>query len=469
MTAPHPVFARRGAGVLLPLSSLPGRHGVGDLGPSADALLDWCAEAGLSWWQLLPVGPVGPGDSPYSSPSSFAGEPLYLSLELLAEDGLLDDRDLRGPRALRSGPVDWKATRALKLPRLERAAARFLARGTRSKRALRDFSKRNAGWLPAWLEVAGGDADVAAALQLFFARQWSRLRERARARDVKLLGDLPIFVEASSADVRANPELFRLDARGRPTMLTGVPPDAFSKLGQLWGHPHYRWSAHRADGYRWWTARIGAQLGRFDAVRLDHFIGFVRAWEVKAGARDARAGRWKRSPGRELLTAVTDALGPIPLLAEDLGATTPAVHALRDEFGYPGMRVLQWAFGEGATYDRPHSHPRNAIAYTGTHDNDTTQGWWRGLDGATRERVVAYTGGSAETIGFDLARAAFTSPAHTAIAPAQDFLELGREARTNRPGIGAGNWRWRLGARMLSARLARRVRALVEAADRLPR
>ncbi|MCP3914100.1 MAG: 4-alpha-glucanotransferase [bacterium] len=465
MSGIHPLFQARSAGALLHVTSLPGRHGIGDLGPEAVRFLDWLERAGMSWWQMLPVGPIGPGDSPYSSPSSFAGEPLLISLERLADSDLLDARELRAPQTLSGGRVDYAAVRRFKLPLLARAHARFLGRGGDKSAAYVAFVRDNRNWLEDWVDYDGG-GDLARYLQFEFARQWGALRSAAERRGIRLLGDLPIFVSADSADVSAHPELFRLDARGRPRVVTGVPPDAFSDDGQLWGHPHYDWNAHKRTRFGWWGARVAAQLERFDAIRVDHFIGFHRAWEVSGRAHTARRGRWRVAPGAALLRSLRRRLGALPFVAEDLGVVTEDVRALRDTFHLPGMRVLQFGYGQGA-HDRPHNLPRHCVAYTGTHDNDTALGWARKLDKDSRRRVLAYTGGSVKTIGFDLVRATFASPAGTAIAPIQDLLGLDGKARMNRPGTATGNWRWRVERNALGATLARRVRDLCEATERL--
>jgi len=456
------------AGVLLPLASLPGRHGIGDLGPEAHHFVAWCAEAGLGWWQMLPVGPLGPGDSPYSSSSAFAGEPLYLSLERLVDDGLLATTDVAGTAALAHGRVDVGKVRRFKEPRLRAAFQAWSKRGG-ARRAFDAFCADEAAWLEPYVEYVGGDAGLARFLQYEFARQWAALRAAAAAARVRLMGDAPIFVGADSADVRMHSELFRLDAEGQPVVKTGCPPDSFSADGQLWGHPHYAWDAHRADGFAWWRRRIKHQLDLFDAVRIDHFIGFHHAWEVPGQDRTARHGAWGATPGRELLDAIVKEVGaPLPLVAEDLGAVTDEVLALRDAFQLPGMRILQWGYGEGS-YHAPFRCPENSVVYPGTHDNDTVQGWWKGLDADTRRRFRAATGGAAATAHWDMWRAACASPARTAIAQVQDLLGLGRVARTNLPGTATGNWSWRVTRKDLSHSLAKRTRELAAATDRLPR
>lgn len=456
------------AGVLLPLAALPARHGVGDLGPEAHRFVAWCAEAGLGWWQMLPVGPIGPGDSPYSSSSAFAGEPLFLSLERLVDDGLLAAADVHAPATLGQGKANYAAARAFKEPRLVRAFERWSKRGG-SRKAFDAFCADAAPWLDPWVRYVGGDGLCARFLQFEFQRQWGALREAARVARLRLMGDAPIFVGAESADVDQHRELFRLDEHGRPTVLTGCPPDSFSADGQLWGHPHYAWDAHRADGFAWWRRRVARQLELFDAVRIDHFIGFHHAWEVPAGHRTARRGQWGATPGRELLEAIArEVAGALPLIAEDLGAVTDEVLALRDDFKLPGMRVLQWGYGPGS-YHAPFRAPENAVVYPGTHDNDTVKGWWKSVDAATRKRFKAGTGGAASTAHWDMWRASCATAAHTALVQAQDLLGLGRSARTNLPGTPSGNWNWRIARRDLSHTLAKKNRELVEATDRLPR
>ncbi len=458
--SPNPVTAQRSAGVLLHLSSLPASWGA-PLGPAALRFADWLGQAGQGWWQMLPVGPTGPGGSPYSSPSAFAGDPALLRAARGRAEGFAVDEDELAAfrRRHRDWLPDWCLYAALKE---EHGGAPWWEWAP----ALRD---RDPAALRAARRRLGGALDRHELEQYRFAERWQELRERATARGVRLLGDLPLFVERDSADVWARRELFRLDRSGRPTVVTGVPPDLFSRNGQRWGHPHYRWAAHREEGFRWWLRRFELCLERFDAVRVDHFIGFHRAWEVPAAARTARKGRWGRTPGRELLDALRRRLRrELPLVAEDLGVVTPEVEALRDDFGLPGMRVLQWAFWPEARAERPHAHAPRSVVYTGTHDNETTRGWFAGLPAAVKRRALAYTGGSAETIAADLARAAFGSPAALAVVPMQDHLGLGAEARMNRPGTSRGNWSWRLGARQPSVALARRLRALTETFDRLP-
>lgn len=459
----------RAAGVLLPLSALPSRHGIGDLGPEAYRFVDWLQSAGVTWWQMLPVGPIGPGNSPYASSSAFAGEPLYLSLERLCEDGLLGSSDLSGARELRTGNVKYGVVRKFKEPVLERAFAAW--KGKRRTAAYKHFCEREAHWLDAWADrpMPSSDEDQGLRerfLQFEFQRQWDALRAYAADRGVRLIGDAPIFVGRDSVDVATRPELFRLAPDGSPSVLTGCPPDAMNADGQLWGHPHYDWEAHRAENYGWWRARMRRQVDLFDVVRVDHFIGFRNAWEVKGGAETAREGFWAHTPGEEILDALRDELGGLPLIAEDLGSVTDEVLALRDAYGLPGMRVLQWGFSP-RSFHAPHAVPENSIVYPATHDNDTCVGWWRGLDARDKKRFRIATLGEGKTVGSTMCRTAFCTRAHTAIVQLQDLLGLGRATRTNTPGTATGNWVWRASRVDLTAGRARRLHELLDATDRL--
>lgn len=472
--APHPLLRNRRAGVLLHLTSLPSPHGSGDLGPEAFALADLLADAGVSVWQMLPVGPIGAGDSPYSSPSSFAIEPTFLALEPLVAAGLLAASDLRVPSALARhlgrGDCDFDAARAFRMPRYAKAAATFATRHPPRSTTGRAFAafRARAAWLPAWLDfVVGGDEAARAThawIQFELDRQWAALRAHCRARGIALVGDVPIFATADSADVRANPELFRLRRDGTPEVLTGVPPDGFSADGQLWGHPHYAWPAHARTRFRWWISRIACAAERFDLVRIDHFIGFTRAYEVPAGAPNARRGRWKPAPGRALLTAMAKTFPSLPLIAEDLGAVTPEVEALRDDFGLAGMRIVQNAFWSGSSGDMPHHHPPRAVVYSGTHDNETTEQWWLGRSPAERARFRAYAGEG--PVHRAMARIVLASPAALAVLPMQDVLGLGGEARMNLPGTATGNWRWRMRPGAFDPATIRWLGELVEATGR---
>jgi 4-alpha-glucanotransferase len=494
-------FRRRSSGLLLHVTSLPGRHGSGDLGAEALRFVDFCADAGQTWWQMLPVGPPGapPWNSPYSSHSSAAGSPFLVSLDVLARDGLLTPRELRRPAGADDARVSFESVNAFREERLRVAHERFCdpAFSRRNRRLLRDyllFQGENRAWLedfalfcalkersggapwsqwdarvrrrePEALERArhgiGNRLDYHRFVQFLFDRQWQALRAHARHRGVGLIGDVPIYVIHDSVDVWCDPELFTLDRTGRPTRVSGVPPDAFSADGQRWGHPQYDWAAHRRQKFRWWVARFERTFRLFDAVRIDHFLGFNRVWSIPAASPTARWGRWVRSPGRELFETLRRHLGERPIIAEDLGVLTPQAAALRDHFGFPGMRVFHFGFGGGDDYHRPHAYPHASVAYTGTHDNDTTVGWFDTLGPpSSRRDVLAYTGGTPRAIHRDAIRAVMVSAANTVIFPVQDLLGLDGRARMNTPGTAGGNWGWRVPAGALTRALATELRRL---------
>lgn len=490
---------RRASGILLHPTALPGPHGSGDLGPAARRFADWLASAGQTLWQVLPLTPPGAGDSPYASDSAFAGNPLLIDLGALAAAGWLTDGELHaeggrgsgdeaghasrpaaaGVRSgdLAAGRVNFPAVRRFRMSRLRRAAERFFAGAERlAEQDFVAFCAAEADWLddyalfaalgtrhagdwtqwpaplarrvPAALAAArrelAEEIDFQRFCQWCFARQWAALKAHANARGVELVGDLPIFVSAHSADVWAHPQLFDLDVAGRPRVVAGVPPDYFSDTGQRWGNPLYVWERHAAEGYRWWIARLAASLRQFDRLRIDHFRGFAAHWEIDADAETAIDGRWQPGPGAPLFLAARAALGRLPLIAEDLGVITEDVVALRESLGLPGMRILQFAFdGRADNPYLPHNHSADSVVYTGTHDNDTTPGWWAGCDEATRVRVREYLASNGEAIHWDLIRTAFASVADTAIVPLQDVLGLGSEARMNTPGAAQGCWAWR--------------------------
>ena len=489
-------LSERASGVLLHPTSLPGPHGCGDLGPQARAFARSLSEAGQRFWQMLPVNPPGYGNSPYSARSAFAGNPLLISLDRLVDEGLLQPEALRDPPAFPRGKVDFAATRAWRERHLASAFAAFSRRAADRAR-YDDFCAGNAPWLDdfalysaikqaekdrPWTEWEpglrardGGAMDRARRAlrngieeqrfqQFVFHRHWQSLREECGRLGVGLIGDLPIFVAHDSADVWANPELFFLDSQGQPLVVAGVPPDFFSKTGQRWGNPLYRWDRLEETGFRWWLQRFAQTFAHFDAVRLDHFIGFCRYWEVPGAEPTAQNGRWCPAPGDKMF----EALGPAQLIAEDLGEVTPEVIALRDRFGFPGMKLLQFAFGtdpQARTF-LPYSYERNSVAYTGTHDNDTIVGWFqdqgspqRSPEQCEKERrnALAYLGvkDGAREIHWDMLRGIWSSVANLAIAPVQDLLGLGNEARMNQPGTVEGNWEWRLQAPLPPAVLDR--------------
>jgi len=448
----------RAAGLLLHPTSLPGPFGVGDLGPSADRFLDWASSAGQTIWQVLPLGPTGFGTSPYGVLSAFAGNPLLLSPERLVEDGLVSASAISDVPDFPAERVEWDAARNWK-ERLLRCA---WSRSEKSAALSADLDRfRSApeqrSWLSDWTLFAarratgsmGGARDLADEIayqefvQLLFERQWERLRDEAARRGITLFGDVPIYVSPDSVDVSAHRDLFALDASGRALEVAGVPPDFFSRTGQLWGYPLYRWNRMEEDGFAWWIERLRAAFRRADVVRLDHFRGFVAYWAVPAASSTAAAGEWRPGPGRRLFDAVERALGRLALVAEDLGTITPDVRALLAELGMPGMKVLQFAFFERDSPYLPHNHVARSVVYTGTHDNDTARGWWGSLTGEERQRVHDYLGSDGHEIEWDLIRAAYGSVAERAIVPIQDVFGLGSEARMNTPGAGAGNWSWR--------------------------
>ncbi|MGO9802507.1 MAG: 4-alpha-glucanotransferase [Steroidobacteraceae bacterium] len=439
-----PVFDRRRAGALLPLSAL-----EQPLGRGGRAFVDWLAAAGFSVWQILPMGPTGADGSPYWVRSDRAGNAQLLdSAELPDASAPLDPQ-------FRADSDDWLADYAL-FEALTGAHAGAPFWGW--PQGLRD---REPTALAAARAQLGAQIARIEREQYAFCVQWQRLREYARGRGVRLFGDLPFYVAPSSAETWAHRTLFQLSPRGEPAFVGGVPPDYFAERGQLWGNPVYDWHAQRRDGFAWWVARVRAQLQRLDLLRLDHFRALSAYWSVPAGSPDARGGAWHAAPGAELLTRLREEFSDLPLAAEDLGDITPEVYALRDAFGLPGMRVLQFAFNaDAANPHRPYLHKRASVAYTATHDNDTTRGWYSQLDAATAARVDLYLGATGEAAPPALIRAALGSVARLAIIPVQDLLGLGSEARLNTPGTTHGNWAWRLAPEALDADLARRYAAL---------
>jgi 4-alpha-glucanotransferase len=490
-TIPRMKNPTRAAGVLLHPTSLPGPFGIGELGPEAFRFVRFLEEAGQKLWQMLPLGPTGHDGSPYSAYSAFAGNPLLVSTDRLVEDGLLRS----APAPLPPGPVAYRAVEAHKTKTLREAYASADLRGEDFER----FREREEGWLEdyalyaalkgrlggkpwvRWDEgLAKRDAGELARARrelegevcyheyvqrLFFAH-YGAVKAAANAAGVEVVGDLPIFVAHDSADVWVNQELFRLDERGEPEVVAGVPPDYFSETGQLWGNPLYRWDRIEETGYAWWTSRLQQALSLYDTIRIDHFRGFEAYWEVPAEAETAKEGQWVKGPGDKPFEAVRGALGDLPFVAEDLGEITPEVDALRSRLNLPGMKVLQFAFSSPDNPHLPHNFPdANTVVYTGTHDNDTTTGWWNSAP-KEEKRIARRYLGKRNVSAWDLIRLAHASVAARAVVPAQDLLSLASETRMNTPGTAKGNWTWRLEEGALTPDLAAKLRDLTKLYNR---
>jgi 4-alpha-glucanotransferase len=466
----------RASGILLHPTSLPGPYGAGDFGSDAYQFLDWLVSVGQTYWQMLPLGEIGPGNSPYMSSSAFAGNILLIDLAELASQGWLNDEDLKPHPEFRPDRINFSLLKPYRIERLRRAAKVFFS-GRSKISEYKEFCKSESAWLDDYAlfmtlnELQNGcewshwPTDLAnrkpQALrkvaktyveeigfwkfcQWCFARQWSKLKKYANERGINIIGDVPIFVAYQSADVWVHQELFELDENGRPTVVAGVPPDYFSNTGQLWGNPLYRWDAHESTGYAWWISRMRHALKLFDLVRIDHFRGFAGYWEIPANADTAIHGRWMPGPGAKLFEAFEKAFGELPIIAEDLGMITPDVVELRDRFKLPGMRILQFAFAEDESHHfLPHHYVPNTVAYTGTHDNDTTIGWWNSATLGEKDFAQKYLGSEGHQIQWDMIRAISNSEANTVIISMQDALGLPGEHRMNFPGHPVGNWEWR--------------------------
>lgn len=488
-------MGQRRSGILLHPTSLPGPGGIGSLGDGARSFLEFLQAAGQGIWQVLPLGPTGYGNSPYSCYSAFAGNPLLIDLETLVAEGDLDQSEIAGP-AFSDDRIDFSLVLPWKMGLLQLAAQRFLEMGDLDRK--RDFWRFCDGtfWLhdyalfmackehfggkhwrlwPADLVHGSVEAHekysvrlgpaigVQKYLQWQFYRQWQALRAFAAACGVQIIGDAPIFVAHDSADVWRNQHLFSLDERGASTVVAGVPPDYFSKTGQRWGNPLYRWERMASEGYGWWIARLRNDLVLYDKIRIDHFRGFEACWEIPVKEKTAVKGRWVKGPGESLFNALRGELGDLPLVAEDLGVITPEVEALRDKFGLPGMKILQFAFGAGPDNPYlPHHHVPNSVVYTGTHDNDTTRGWFASLGDKGRRHLLRYIRVVDDDIVWGLIECAMASVARLAIIPAQDLLGLDSSARMNLPGTAEGNWSWRLPPGGLTEGVAHRLRELSE-------
>jgi 4-alpha-glucanotransferase len=502
----------RSSGILLHPTSFPGRFGIGDLGDAAYRWIDFLVASKQTLWQVLPLGPTGFADSPYACLSAFAGNPLLISLDEMVKNGELETRDLAHPPHFPEDKVDYGAVIDFKLPLLGKAARAFLSHAGLERRARYDaFCSQNASWLndfslfmalkeyhkqAIWYdwepEIALRQPDAIArwqakldeqiavhkVLQFWFFDQWQGVKAYANEQGILIAGDVPIFVAADSADVWSNRDLFYLNENGCPTLIAGVPPDYFSETGQRWGNPLYRWDVIAEQDYRWWIARMEAILNVVDIVRIDHFRGFVAYWEIPASEPTAIRGRWVPGPQARLFDALKEALGSLPIWAEDLGVITPEVIGLREQFGFPGMKILQFAFDQEALhasfgeYDRnpflPHNYTPNFVVYTGTHDNDTTLGWFENCTEQERQRAMAYLGCDATEFNWSLIRAAMASVAQTAIIPLQDILGLGPKARMNLPGTSTNNWTWRYRDRMLVMDASEKLGTITTLYERSP-
>jgi 4-alpha-glucanotransferase len=498
----------RASGVLLHPTSLPSRYGVGDLGAEAYKFVDFLFSAKQTYWQVLPLGPTGYGDSPYQSFSAFAGNTNLVAPELLVKDGFLTAEEINQKPNFPVGRVDFGLLYDWKNHILALAFERFRQTTSVDLRGkFETFCQQEAAWLDdyalfravkksqgqkLWLEWdeklklrdeavlnqarenLRDEIQAQKFQQWLFFRQWTDLKRYANEKNIKIVGDVPIFISLDSSDVWCNPQEFKLNADGSPKVVAGVPPDYFSATGQLWGNPIYNWERMRADGFRWWIARVRATLKMVDIVRVDHFRGFAASWEVPGGDKTAVNGQWVNVPGKELFETLKRTFGDLPFWAEDLGVITPDVEELRDSFGFPGMRILQFAFGGDAkNHDLPHNYIPNSVAYTGTHDNDTTVGWFSSQAGTgstrddsqisrEREFCLKYLNSDGAEIHWDFIRAVWASVANTAIAPMQDLLGLGNEARMNLPASDSGNWFWQCKEGDFSGEIAERLRELTK-------
>lgn len=470
------------SGLLLHPTSLPGPYGIGDLGPEAYEFVDALKESGQKLWQVLPLGPVNGSNSPYQSYSSFAGQPLIISPDLLAKDGLLTSEELSQIPYLSADRVDYEGVKAYKRPLLKKAMERFFALDEECdfRKEYEQFCEDEAEWLhdycmfmafmhendnQPWYKwepsLRKGNKTAKAKymkresvqeeykyqsfIQFIFFRQWNALKKYANDLGISIIGDIPIFTADNSADVWANPKLFKLNKDGYPTVVAGVPPDYFSATGQLWGNPIYKWNVHKKDRYAWWMSRIRAQLVKYDYIRIDHFRGLDEYWEVPADAETAMEGSWKPGPKADFFNVMREELGEdLPIIAEDLGLITQSVHDLRDQFDLPGMKILQFAFENTDDNDfLPYNYPRNSICYTGTHDNDTSSGWYHSATEESKDKIRRYMSTDGSHISWDMIRCALSSVSRMAIIPIQDIFEDGSDRRMNIPGVADGNWGYR--------------------------
>lgn len=489
----------RYSGVLVHPTSFPSPYGIGDMGRGAHEFIDFLTMAGQHLWQVLPLGPSGNGNSPYQSYSVFAGQTLLISPELLIEKKLLTEADVHPIPEFNADRVDYDKVTTYKTSLFKKAYEHF--RHTADKNLLEEydsFQSNNQYWLDdyclymagkdyhnglpwyewedslldptpkeraSWMKLLTSEIDYYRFIQFAFFSQWYELKDYANKKGIAIIGDIPIFTAPDSADVWANKELFKLDSKGHPLEVAGVPPDYFSATGQLWGNPLYDWDAMKDDGYRWWIERVRNQLDQVDYIRIDHFRGFEAYWAVPAGEETAMNGKWKKGPGEALFEAIQKALGEeLPIFAEDLGIITPEVEKLRDTLGFPGMKILQFGFdGTGESTFLPHQlSTRNCICYTGTHDNDTTCGWYEHTSEQNKDKVRRYMNTDASSVSWDFIRTCLGTIAKYAIFPVQDLLKLGSEHRMNTPGTATGNWEFRYRSGLLDEGMAKGLKQMTE-------
>lgn len=495
------ILHNRQSGILLHPTSLPGDEGIGTLGKNAFWWIDFLHAAKQKCWQILPLGHTGFGDSPYQCFSSFAGNPLLIDLELLVHENFLEKSDIPKEKDLHPEKVDFATVIQTKYPILQRAYGRFVEKSsTITKQSFYKFCKENSSWLndyalyltiksdhdqkpwyqwdkpyklrdqkmiDSFIKQNKARIEFHCFCQWLFFKQWNAVKQYANQKNISIIGDIPIYVSLDSADAWASPEFFQFDSKKNPKTVAGVPPDYFSSTGQLWGNPVYNWSYLKETNFTWWINRVKQSLQLFDIIRIDHFLGFVSYWSVPYKEKTAENGKWKKGMGMELFKAIEKALGKLPIIAEDLGVVTPEVIHLRDHFEFPGMKILQFAFFEGGNENLPHNYNHNCVVYTGTHDNETTVGWYKNLDAKTKERVHTYLAADGVDIHWKLIRLAMASVANFSIFPMQDCLGLDNTARMNIPStLGGLNWQWRLQKYQADGELARVLSYLTKLFDR---
>lgn len=492
---------KRASGTLVHPTSFPSAYGIGDLGPSAYQFIDYLEYTDQCIWQILPLGPTGYGNSPYASYSAFAGNSYLISPDILVKKGLLTEKEVSAERISSTTKVEYDRAYAIKDRLLLKASGRFYAAlSTKNGKSFDDFKKANAYWLhdyvffiacsiehgrqpwttwdkdlalrkkkatDTWKKKLATQIDYHYWLQFEFFSQWNDLKSYANQKQIQVVGDIPIFVDHNSADVWSHPEYFEIDKDGNRILVAGVPPDYFSATGQLWGNPLYKWKALEKDEFSWWVKRFEQMFEMYDAIRVDHFRGFDAYWEVKADAKTAEYGRWVKGPGAKLFTTIREKLGDLPIIAEDLGVITPEVVALRETFNFPGMKILQFALsGDSTNSFLPHNYDTNCVVYTGTHDNDTTQGWYKQAPEIEKHWAREYTRSDGRMIHIELVRLGMMSVADMAIFPLQDFLGLGTEHRMNLPGTTVNNWLWRYTNDMLKSIDANYIKHMVAISNR---